>query len=216
MIPLPRRRASRPDSPSVTDVAHRSLCGGPLRPVGRHDRKGANEASHVVGVALAVAVDDPFDAADQALARREDEIADRVSVEIRIALPRHPDWRVDGEGIDVNVALPRKLAAAHAGYYVVTGAWAVLHRRSFELVTGPKHDYWLVRLVGGLALAVGASLGTAVATGRKSQADTTLALTTSLAFVVADVHAARSMSRVYLGDVVLHAIFVPAWIRPWS
>ena len=139
-----------------------------------------------------------------------------MSVEIRIALPRHPDWRVDGEGIDVNVALPRKLAAAHAGYYVVTGAWAVLHRRSFELVTGPKHDYWLVRLVGGLALAVGASLGTAVATGRKSQADTTLALTTSLAFVVADVHAARSMSRVYLGDVVLHAIFVPAWIRPWS
>ena len=70
MIPLPRRRASRPDSPSVTDVAHRSLCGGPLRPVGRHDRKGANEASHVVGVALAVAVDDPFDGADQALARR--------------------------------------------------------------------------------------------------------------------------------------------------
>jgi len=116
----------------------------------------------------------------------------------------------------MNVLVPRKVAAAHAGYYVVTGSWAIVHRKSFELVTGPKHDYWLVRLVGGLALAVGASLGAAAVTGRKSQDDRTLALATALAFVVADVHAARSMSRAYLGDVILHAVFVPAWIRPWS
>lgn len=111
---------------------------------------------------------------------------------------------------------PRKLAAGHAAYYVVTGAWAVLDRTSFERVTGPKHDYWLVRLVGGLAVAVGASLGAAVVTGRRSRDDTTLAFATSLAFVVADVHAARTVSRVYLGDVVVHAIFLPAWFRPWS
>jgi hypothetical protein len=111
---------------------------------------------------------------------------------------------------------PRKLAALHAAYYVVTGAWAVVDRRSFERVTGPKHDYWLVRLVGGLAIAVGISLGSAVLSGRRSQVDTTLALAASLAFVVADVHAARSLSRIYVGDVVLHAIFVPAWVRRWS
>ncbi len=36
-----------------------------------------------------------------------------------------------------------------------------------------------------------------------------------LAFVVADGYAARSVSPVYLGDVVVHAVFVPAWIQPW-
>jgi hypothetical protein len=87
---------------------------------------------------------------------------------------------------------PRKLAAAHAAYYVVTGAWAVVDRSSFERVTGPKHDYWLVRLVGGLAVAVGASLGSAVVSGRRRQDDTTLALATSIAFVVADGYAPAS------------------------
>ena len=110
---------------------------------------------------------------------------------------------------------PRTLAALHASYYVVTGAWAIVDRTSFERVTGPKRDYWLVRLVGALAVAVGASLGSAIATGRRRRDDTTLALAASLAFVVADVHAARAVSRVYLGDVVVHAIFVPAWLRPW-
>jgi hypothetical protein len=111
---------------------------------------------------------------------------------------------------------PRRVAAVHAAYYVVTGAWAVVDRTSFERLTGPKRDYWLVRLVGGLAVCVGTSLGATVVTGRKRQQDVTLALATSLAFVVADVHAARLLSRVYIGDVVLHAFFVPAWIRPWN
>lgn len=111
---------------------------------------------------------------------------------------------------------PRKLAAAHGAYYVVTGAWSLVDRRSFEHITGPKRDYWLVRLVGALAVAVGVSLGATVITGHRRKEAVTLALATSLAFVVADVHAARSVSRVYLGDVVLHAIFLPGWIRPWS
>ena len=42
------------------------------------------------------------------------------------------------------------------------------------------------------------------------------ALATSLAFVAADVHASRSASPVYLGDVVVHAFFLPAWLRPWK
>jgi len=73
-----------------------------------------------------------------------------------------------------------------------------------------------VRLVGGLAVAVGTSLGAAVFRGPRRREDVTLALATSLAFVAADGYAIRSISRVYLGDVVLHAIFLPAWIRPWS
>lgn len=60
---------------------------------------------------------------------------------------------------------PRAVAAAHAAYYVCTGLWSILHRRSFEAVSGPKREYWLVRTVGALATAVGAALGAAVVTG---------------------------------------------------
>ena len=39
---------------------------------------------------------------------------------------------------------------------------AILGRRSFEAVTGPKIDYWLVRTVGGLLVAVGAVIVNAI------------------------------------------------------
>ena len=53
---------------------------------------------------------------------------------------------------------PRALAAIQAAYLVSSGVWPILHRRSFERVTGRKQDFWLVRTVGGLAAASGASL----------------------------------------------------------
>ena len=110
----------------------------------------------------------------------------------------------------------RKLAAAHAAYYVATGAWSVVGRRSFERVTGPKRDYWLVRLVGALAVATGASLGCAVVTNRRRPEVVALALGAGAAFVAADAYAARSVSKTYLGDAALHALFLPAWVRRWS
>ena len=33
-------------------------------------------------------------------------------------------------------------------FYLVTGLWPVLHIKSFEKVTGPKTDKWLVKTVG--------------------------------------------------------------------
>ncbi|HEX2222439.1 MAG TPA: hypothetical protein VHK06_07920 [Candidatus Limnocylindria bacterium] len=43
-------------------------------------------------------------------------------------------------------------------WYLVTGAWALLHRPSFEAVTGPKREYWLVQATAGLTMAIGAVL----------------------------------------------------------
>jgi hypothetical protein len=40
------------------------------------------------------------------------------------------------------------LAAIQAAYLVSGGVWPI-HRRSFERVTGRKHDFWLVRTVDG-------------------------------------------------------------------
>ena len=43
-------------------------------------------------------------------------------------------------------------------YYLVTGIWPLLSMRTFEAVTGPKADKWLVKTVGVLVGVVGAVL----------------------------------------------------------
>lgn len=109
----------------------------------------------------------------------------------------------------------RWIAGAQAAYYVLTGAWSILHRRSFERVTGPKREYWLVRTVGALAIAVGAALAVAVAKGRRAE-NAVLALASGAAFVAGDLQAARASSRIYLGDALLHLVLLPAWLRRWK
>ena len=42
----------------------------------------------------------------------------------------------------------RRVAGVQAAFYVGTGVWPIVHRRSFERVTGPKTDFWLARTVG--------------------------------------------------------------------
>ena len=111
---------------------------------------------------------------------------------------------------------PRALAAIQAAYLVASGVWPILHRRSFERVTGRKHDFWLVRTVGGLAAASGVSLGFAAASGRKHRETSLLALGTGVVFVGADLRAARSHSRIYLGDALLQLAFAPTWLRSWT
>jgi energy-converting hydrogenase Eha subunit E len=57
----------------------------------------------------------------------------------------------------------RRVLACQSAYYVLTGLWPLVHLGSFEAVTGPKTDDWLVRMVGLLATAIGGSIGVAVA-----------------------------------------------------
>jgi hypothetical protein len=48
----------------------------------------------------------------------------------------------------------RRLIAFQAAYYLATGLWPLVHLPSFEAVTGPKTDDWLVHMVGLLAAVV--------------------------------------------------------------
>jgi hypothetical protein len=111
---------------------------------------------------------------------------------------------------------PRALAGIHAGYLVATGSWPLVHRASFEAVTGRKQDFWLLRTVGGLAIATGLSLGVAVLRGTRSPETVTAALASGLVFVLADVHATRTESPIYIGDTVLQLAFASSWLRRWS
>jgi hypothetical protein len=107
------------------------------------------------------------------------------------------------------------LAAVQASYLLGTGVWPLVHRRSFERMTGRKHDFWLVRTVGGLAAATGISLALAALHGEKNRETSALALASGLVFGIADLRAARGYSRMYLGDGLLQLAFAPTWIRSW-
>jgi hypothetical protein len=51
-------------------------------------------------------------------------------------------------GYDGRVRYASTLRGLYAPYLLATGVWSLVHRRSFERVTGPKEDYWLVQAVG--------------------------------------------------------------------
>ena len=103
---------------------------------------------------------------------------------------------------------PREsLALAHGLYYVLTGLWPIISMRSFEAVTGPKRDGWLVRMVGLLAVVI----GLAVLRGRE-RPDPILAVGAPLAFAAIDgTYVARGrISRVYLADAAAELAFAVA------
>jgi hypothetical protein len=52
----------------------------------------------------------------------------------------------------------RSMIAAQGLYYILTGLWPVVSMQSFELVTGPKTDDWLVQTVGLLLAVIGMTL----------------------------------------------------------
>ena len=60
----------------------------------------------------------------------------------------------------------QRIALAQGAYFAATGVWPLVHMRSFEAVTGPKVDKWLVRTVGVLVGIVGGVLVSAAARKR--------------------------------------------------
>lgn len=101
----------------------------------------------------------------------------------------------------------------HALYFVIGGIWAVVGRRSFEAISGPKSDYWLVRTVGGMLAVVGTEIGLAGWRRRLTPEIVGLAIGSSAVLAVIDVvyTAKRRISRVYLLDAVANAVLIGGW-----
>src|SRR5687768_8937464 len=108
-------------------------------------------------------------------------------------------------------ATRRWTLGVQAAYFTITGVWPLLHRRSFEAITGPKQDFWLVQTVGALVAVVGAVLGRAAVARRQSDADV-LALAAGGAAALGAVGtyyaAKRRISLVYLADAALELAFI--------
>ena len=97
-------------------------------------------------------------------------------------------------------------------YYLLTGVWPLVSMRTFEMVTGPKVDRWLVKTVGVLIAVIGSSL--MLDRHRPSPGTTALGLGSAVALGGVDVvYAARGrISPVYLLDAVAEAVLVAMWL----
>jgi hypothetical protein len=107
----------------------------------------------------------------------------------------------------------RALATGQGLFYVATGVWPLLHRRSFEAVTGPKTDWWLVQTVGLLVSVTG---GTLLLEARRPQVSApvrALAVGCALGLAGIDVvHVTkRRISPVYLLDAAAELALAAAW-----
>jgi hypothetical protein len=106
----------------------------------------------------------------------------------------------------------RAALLAQGAFYVLTGVWPLLAMWSFELVTGPKTDDWLVRMVGLLAASIGTTLLAAAWRGRVTPEVRLLAVASALSFAAIDLAYALTgrISAVYLLDAVVELLFAAA------
>jgi hypothetical protein len=107
-----------------------------------------------------------------------------------------------------------KLGAVQGAYYLLSGLWPIVSYRTFEWVTGPKRERWLVKTVGLLTVAIGSTL-VRDPDGRSRQTRH-LAIAIAIAYGAIDVWYAglvRRIRPVYLLDAMAEMAFIAAWLR---
>ena len=112
-------------------------------------------------------------------------------------------------------ALLRTAVLTQGVYYVATGMWPLVNMRSFERVTGPKVDKWLVKTVGVLVTTIGGALLVAATRRRISPEARVLAAGSAAGLAAIDAYyvAKRRIAPVYLLDAVTElALLAPAGI----
>src|SRR2546423_6909882 len=108
-----------------------------------------------------------------------------------------------------------RVATFQGTYFLATGVWPLLSRRTFERVTGPKSDFWLAQTVGVLVATVG---GVLLVGAKQKRITAELQLlgagsAAGLALVDAIFAFRGRISKVYLIDAVIEAAVVASWAR---
>jgi hypothetical protein len=113
----------------------------------------------------------------------------------------------------------RLLAWAQGVYYAITGIWALVDIDSFQAVTGPKNDLWLVRTVGVLVLVIGAAIFLAGVRGTPTLEIAFLAAASALGLAAIDIIyvTADVISGIYLLDAGAELLLAGLWIaNAWA
>lgn len=106
-----------------------------------------------------------------------------------------------------------ELCKAQGAFYVATGIWPILSRRTFEAVTGPKKDFWLVKTVGVMFTVIGGALLVAGQRKRVTPEIAGLGAATAAGFVALDAwYVSRGrIAPIYLLDAVIQAALLARW-----
>jgi hypothetical protein len=109
----------------------------------------------------------------------------------------------------------RRVAQTQGAIFLASGLWPVFHLKSFEKVTGPKEDEWLVKTVGLLLASTGAALLRA-AMKRDRIPKELRALGAGQSAILASVSCYYSLkgriSKIYLLDTLMESLIVAAWL----
>lgn len=110
--------------------------------------------------------------------------------------------------------LDRALAIGQGAYFAATGLWSLVDIDSFQAVTGPKTDIWLVRTVGALVLVIGGVLMLAARREEVSREMVALAVGSALALAAIDAwYVARgTISPIYLADAAAEVAIAGGWL----
>lgn len=123
-------------------------------------------------------------------------------------VPEHAQQRTPPERTPAEA-----LALAQSAFYLVTGIWPILSPATFQAVTGPKVDFWLVKTAGVLITAIGAALGLGAAKRRLTPELKLLAVTSAAGLTAIDIYyvAQKRISPVYLLDAAVEVAIIGAW-----
>jgi hypothetical protein len=99
-------------------------------------------------------------------------------------------------------------------YFLFTGIWPIVHIRSFMAVTGPKVDLWLVKTVGVIVTAIGATICLAVWRREVSSQTMFLATASAAGLMAIDVIYVLKgrISPIYLADAAVELVLVGGWV----
>ena len=118
----------------------------------------------------------------------------------------HPSSEIAAEdsGLSAPTPLINRLLTLQGVYYLSTGVWSLVDIASFQKVTGPKTDLWLVKTVGVLVSAIGGALMIAGARRQRGPEIPLLAIGSAAGLAAIDVVyvAKKRISPVYLLDAV--------------
>jgi hypothetical protein len=106
------------------------------------------------------------------------------------------------------------IAFAQGIYYVATGSWSIVHIDSFQKVTGPKTDLWLVKTVGALLVAIGAGLILTAVNGQFDPGLILIAIASAAVLLAIDLIyvSKRIISPVYVLDATAEVGLIAWWV----
>jgi hypothetical protein len=110
--------------------------------------------------------------------------------------------------VDGSVALMQGL------YYFMTGVWPLVSIGTFQHVTGPKTDLWLVKTIGMLIAVIGAALILAGVRGEVTSAVILLAVASAAGLAGVDmIYVSKQViARIYLLDALVELILIVWWL----